>query len=348
MKNACPRCAATLEAADDIGAGVFACGCGAYFVTHDARLRLLAFLRVSPDVWLQVLQQGKRGPNCTCGAVMLTATLKGVTVDGCDKCGGLLLDPGELRALSGLTERKPPAVASAVDAMPARDNIGMFVPPRQALNAFVGSALAFHLLQAKGEVAGLLAVNQPFQWTVNNGMLTGSIGPDDNSTARQLLAMVTGNLVSSRFVLKDARDNPMLAFVRRTNALLSARIAVHYTDNDAAIGHITKGIAGISLDVTDADDNAVVGFEKHLGDLWGFTVVDPSGRKLGDVTRGFGNVEFDVGFIGGGLQRSVRRDDFELSFVRDVSDTLKALAIAATFLVAHTSSGPAGLTALFR
>lgn len=361
MSLRCPRCAAALSPADDLGVGVLACTCGAFFVTREARVKLLAWLRIGEDTWTLVLEQGKRGPGCACGATMQTASLKGVTVDGCASCGGLLLDPGELRSLTGLEEGaragggpdQGASPARAADAVPEPHGLGrVFVPSRQALATFAGSSLAYHLLQSKSEIGGGvlgLPVNQPFQWTVSSGMATATIGPDDDSVARQLLAFVTGNLVSSRFLLRDGRDDPMLALLRKTRALINAQLEVRWADDEQPLGEITRSVVGFALDIADARGAPVLRFEKHLGDLWGFSVVDPRNRKIGDVARGFSNVELDVSVLGGfGLERSVRRDDFTLTFHEDVPLHHKALAVAATFLVAHTSSGPGGIMALFK
>lgn len=356
----CPRCAALLGDATSVGPGVMTCTCGVFFVTNEARLKLLAWLQppIDESTWAMVLDHGRKGPTCACGAAMKTAKLKAIEVDGCASCGGLLLDPGELRKLTGLDEGAR-ATATATGSSSPSIGIGReFAPARQAVSSFVTSSRAFHLLQVKSQVGGAvvgLPVNQPFQWTMSNGMQTGTIEPDDESTARQLLAFVTRNLVSSRFVLRDGRDNPMLAMVRRTSGLVQAALDVHYADDDALVGTITKGVVGLSLDLEDARGAKVLRFEKRLGDVWGFTVANPAGVKVGDVTRGFGNVEMDMTLLGGfDMERSVRRDDFHLTFEPaaggvdvDVAPTAKALAVAATFLVAHTSFGPAGLTSLF-
>lgn len=353
----CPRCSSPLAPADDVGAGVLACSCGVFFVTSDARVKLFAWLRVAEETWSAVLAQGKRGPTCACGAPMQTASLKGVTVDGCGSCGGLLLDPGELRGLTGLHEpaapQQPEPVASAAGAAPLSSSQALgrvFLPSREALDVFVGASRSFHLLQVKSQVGGELLgmpVNQPFQWTVSNGTMTGTIRPDDDSTARQLLAFVTGNVVSSRFLLRDGRDNPLLVFVRKTK-LLNAVVDVLHADDERPLGRITRSVVGMALDIADARGEPALRFEKRLGDIWGFSVVDPHDRKIGDVTRGFANVEVDMTLLGGlDVERSVRRDDFELAFADDASLPRRALGVAATFLVAHTSSGPGGLTALF-
>lgn len=300
---------------------------------------------------------------------MQTANLKGVTIDGCPACGGLLLDSGELTALTGLEEKRPEgaqsspsssssssSVASAAASLPEQGgDLGrVYVPARQALAGFVENSRSFHLLQAKSEVGGAIlgvAVNQPFQWTIENGLTFASIGPDDESTGRQLLAFVTGNMVASRFLLSDGRDNPMLVLARKTVALVSARLDVLLAGDEKPIGSIKKSVVGFSLDINDARGDCVLRFEKHAsrGDVWGFTVVDKRGAVVGSVSRGFGNIEADVSILGGfGVERSVRRDDFSLDFEDvDVPAEHKGLALAALFLVAHTTNGPAGVTALF-
>lgn len=385
MSLRCPRCSSALSPADDVGAGVVSCTCGVFFVTSEARKKLFVWLKVAEQTWADVLAQGKRGPPCACGATMLTASLKGVAVDGCATCDGLLLDPGELKRLTGLAEpatapavstepaqqpsdvagtdsglelarpvrarRDAPAAATHDEPVPYGDLGRVYLPSRDALAAFVGGPRAFHLLQVKSDIGGGVLgvpVNQPFQWTVSTGLGTATIGPDDDSTARQLLAFVTGNLVSSRFVLRDPRDNPLLVFVRKTRALLNAVVEVQYADDERPLGTITRSVVGFALDLVDEGGRPALRFEKRLGDVWGFSVVAPGGRKIGDVTRGFGNVEMDMSLLGGfGLERSIRRDDFELTFDEDVPTATKALGVAATFLVAHTSSGPGGITSLF-
>ncbi len=326
-----------------------------FFVTGGARANLLVWLRVPDETWTMLLAEGRRGPTCCCGAVMQTAPLKGVSVDGCSSCGGLLLDPGELKRLTGLEERTPAATATTDNYVPVHggdlSELGrVYVPARQALEVFV-QPRSFHLLQVKSEVGGGILgvpVNQPFQWTLSNGRDNGLIGPDDESAARQLLAFVTGNLVSSRFCLRDGRENPMLVFVRRSRALVKAHVDVLVADDEAPLGEITKSVVGLALDISDARGRPALRFEKRLGDIWGFTVVDPGGRPIGDVARGFSTLEVDTSLLGGiDMGRSVRRDDFQLQLDDAVSPEHTALALAATFLVAHTSSGPAGITAFF-
>lgn len=356
MSLRCPRCSGPLAPATDVGDEVYGCGCGAFFIARAARLKLLAWLRVGDETWSHILEQGRRGPGCACGETMRTASLKGVTVDGCAACGGLLLDPGELRSLTGLEEPaaspaapEPAAPAPASDE-PRFEHGRVFTPARQALAAFAGPR-AFHLLQVKSHIGGGIVgapVNQPFQWTVSSGTTTGTITADDDSTARQLLAFVTGNMVSSRFMLRDGRDNPLLVFVRKTRAFVKAQAEVLWADDEKPLGEITKSAVGLAIDIADARGRPALRFEKRRGDIWGFSVVDPGGRKIGDVTRGFGHVELDASLLGGfGLERSVRRDDFDLTFDEDAPAEAKALALAATFLVAHTTSGPAGVMALF-
>ena len=125
-----------------------------------------------------------------------------------------------------------------------------------------------------------------------------------------------------------------------------------YRYDEKPLGVVTKSVVGLALDLDDARGKLVLRFEKRLGDIWGFTVVDPRGQKIGDVSRGFSNIEVDVSVLGGiGLDRSMQRDDFELTFdevsVDALSVEVKALVIAATFLVAQTSSAGSGAASLF-
>jgi Zn-finger nucleic acid-binding protein len=336
----CPRCNGALTARDDIGPGVLGSSCGAFFVTGDARKKLIAWLHVSEETWAFVLSQGKRGPKCDCGQAMATSTLKGVEIDGCASCGGLLLDHGELTKLTGLDEGPVPEVASAV--MPEREtSLGReFTPSRAALAGF-SSTRRFHLLQAKSSPApGVVApINEPFEWTVSNGLTTGSITAFDDSTARQLLAFVTGNLVSSRFVLRDGRDNPVLVFLRRTKALVYAEVEVRYADDDELIGTVTSSLARFSVDAKDARDRVLLHFDKGILRVLTF-VVKRGAEEIGTLARQLNNIEMDASLLGGyQIQRSLHREDYELNVVVDLTTTESALALGALFLIAQASHG---------
>lgn len=360
----CPRCEDSLVSADDIGEGVLSCACGVIFVTQVACQRLLHWLGIAEQTWQMLLQEGHRGPTCACGTWMQTTSMKGVTVDGCLLCGGLLLDPGELRRLTGLAENpRPrhevstepypspyPAASGVGDAIDVHDDgdgfsqdlgaLGrVYLPARDATLNFV-EGRAYQLLQVKSQFGGEwfgMPVNQPCQWTVANGRETGGIVSDNESLLGQLLAFSSKSWLTSRYLLSDGRQNPMLLLRRRTRALALSSLDVCFADDETLIGRVTRGVVGLSLEIQDAHGVALLHLKKRLGDIWGFTVLDTEGKKCGDISRGFANIEMDHSLLGGlSMDRSLRRDDFHLVIDDEVSSEHRVLLIASLFLVAIT------------
>lgn len=337
----CPRCGRGLADATAHAEGVRLCACGCFFVDDVARGRLFHFLRVAPAVWAELLAHAtRRGPTCACGAAMQTFALKGVVVDGCAACGGLLLDPSELTALTGVAEpaRAAPAAPAAPD--PRADvadvaALGMHAPAKDAAAAFFGASTGFKLLQATAETLLHGPRNRPRHWTVHSGMSVGTLSPDeDDGVMRQAIGFLTGNLLSSTFVLRDGRGAPMLRIKRQSKALVFTSLEVAYADDERPFATLAGGMTRI--DAKDPRGALLLSIVRRAALVPRATVQDESGRPCGEIERSFQHVEVDVSLLGGlELDRSLARDDWDLRVDDDMPVQWRALAVCGLFVLAH-------------
>jgi len=137
--SACPRCLSELRPLKErLGGGEECPSCGSVWL--DAGLLTNVVGRAALQRVVTAAARGKRRcrgcgealaytPNCptcgeepvacpACGRELLTVSLRGVEVDVCDACEGVLLDPGELGELRALEPDAPPVPAAPAPARP--------------------------------------------------------------------------------------------------------------------------------------------------------------------------------------------------------------------------------------
>lgn len=129
----CPRCQQTVSPAA-IAPGVQQCTCGAFICDANVRRGIVAKDGVGDVLWQQHLLAAPPSsvPCPSCTTPLRVVNYRGVEVDGCPSCGVLLLDPGELTALTGHTEPPPPLPPSSLSS-PALPLSPFLPPPVSAL-----------------------------------------------------------------------------------------------------------------------------------------------------------------------------------------------------------------------
>jgi hypothetical protein len=98
----CPRCAEPLVAGTGALGEAACAGCGVRFLDAPTveQVREL-FLKIEPSLFHEMARAGVPSAACPrCRTSLRVQRVRSVTVDLCIGCGGMLLDPGELLALS--------------------------------------------------------------------------------------------------------------------------------------------------------------------------------------------------------------------------------------------------------
>ena len=294
----CPRCSARVAAADEVGAGVGRCGgCGCYLCTGEARAHLTRWLGVDEGVWGELLRQGRRGPACTlCGGALRTFPLKAITVDGCDRCGALLLDPGELTRLTGLAEAPPPPTATASnDGAGAASSIDpsslgrVYAPADVVLGAFLGAVPWVELVQQRQVAESVLSLEFGNRYVVRTPQGSGSIVVEEGVGAA-LARMFLGGLLRSRYTLRDARDTPTLTLTRSFEKLVLSRmdVALWAGDDDGKpLGSVEKSfrVASAAYELKDARGRCFARLLRPAVSLWQFRLLDERGEVVGAIAK---------------------------------------------------------------
>jgi len=289
----CPRCDGLLEQSD-VGDGVLRCGgCGSFVCTPGARARLTRFLKVSDEIWSALRDGGGRGPRCAlCGDGMRTFNMKGVTVDGC-ACGALLLDPGELRRLTGRDEGEAPQPSSSSwsTPSPAPASLGrVHLAPAQALSQFLAPAPWVQLRQERPTLVGAaFSLDFGTRFAVATPAGSGILQRQEGGV--QLLArMFLGGLVKQRFTLRDTRDTPMLVLDRSFEKLVLSRLDVAYDDAGdpgERLGSVERSFA-VTETRYELKDNAGRLFARlvrPMTSLWQFRLETADGAASGAVAK---------------------------------------------------------------
>lgn len=296
----CPRCSGSVDRADDVGAGVGRCrGCGCYLCNGDARARLVRWLGIDERLWNELVLHGRRGPACTsCPAMLRTFQLKGVAVDGCESCGALLLDPGEMTKLTGLHEPKTTTAATmatargAVEPEPEPDLSALgrvYLDPATALSLFLGDASWVALVQQRQVAAALLSLELGNRYVVQTAAGSGRIVVDEGA-GRALLRMFMGGLLRSRYVLRDARDNPVLSLRRSFEKLVLSRMDVELWSGDdegRLLGSVERRFRVLSsaYALVDAHGRRFARLERPTLSLWQFRLLDERGDVVGAIAK---------------------------------------------------------------
>lgn len=291
----CPRCSAAVASAPDVGTGVGRCGgCGCWLCTGEARARLTGWLSVDARVWEELLRQGARGPACTlCGKMFRTVSLKGVVVDGCDSCGALLLDPGELSRLTGLEEAPPPATPNLVDDPPLHADgakLGkIYGDPSGLLANFLGEVRWLELVQERQYGEQMLSLEFGNRYTVRAPSGSGHIFAE-GGTAAALARMLLGGLLRSRYTMCDSRETPFLTLRRSFDRLVLSRMDVALssgTDDGRLLGSVERNLRLLtsSYDLVDARGRRFARLERPVLSLWQFRLLDERDRPVGAIAK---------------------------------------------------------------
>lgn len=298
----CPRCSAAVRAAHDVGAGVGRCdGCGCYLCTGDARSHLTRWLGVDEQVWDELVRQGRRGPGCTlCAGALRTFALKAITVDGCEHCGALLLDPGELTRLTGVAEAPPPSspappspvVAAGFSAEPIVDPSALgrvYASPDVALANFLATTPWVELVQQRQVAEELLSLEFGNRYVVRTPHGSGSIAVDEGMGAA-LARMFLGGLLRSRYTLRDPRDTPTLTLIRSFEKLVLSRLDValwNGDDDGKPLGSVERSfrLASSAYELKDARGRCFARLERPVLSLWQFRLLDERGEAVGAIAK---------------------------------------------------------------
>lgn len=298
----CPRCSAAVQAAPDVGAGVGRCGgCGCYLCTGAARSHLTRWLGVDENVWTELVGQGRRGPACTlCPGAFRTFALKAIVVDGCDRCGALLLDPGELTKLTGLAEAPPPSTSSpsssASSTIAAAEPIAdpsalgrVYASADVALANFFATTPWVELVQQRQVAEELLSLEFGNRYVVRTPHGSGSIAVDEGLGAA-LARMFLGGLLRSRYTLRDARDTPTLTLSRSFEKLVLSRMDValwNGDDDGRALGSVEKSFRVVSsaYELKDARGRCFARLERPVLSLWQFRLLNERDEVVGAIAK---------------------------------------------------------------
>jgi Zn-finger nucleic acid-binding protein len=275
-------------------------------------VHLARWLGIDDRVWSELVQHGRRGPACTlCTAVLRTFPLKGVTVDGCEGCGALLLDPGELKTLTGMHEPPPPPTSagsttatstgsttatstatSTATGGPAPDLSALgrvYLDPAAALSLFLGDVGWVSLVQQRQVAEALLSLEFSNRNVVQTAAGSGRIVVEEGAGAA-LLRMFTGGLLRSRYVLRDARDNPVLSLRRSFEKLVLSRLDVELwsgDDDGRQLGSVERSFRVLSsaYELVDAHGRRFARLERPTMSLWQFHLIDERGEVVGAIAK---------------------------------------------------------------
>ena len=299
--SSCPRCQQSLVASD-VGAGVVRCvGCGAFACTPVASSALRVFLGVDDAVYTELLATGGRGPPCPgCATTMRVARLKGVTVDGCPACGALLLDPGELRSLTGRDE--PPLSSSSSsspssldfdrrDHEPAEQLPGrQYAPPATALKQFLGTTPWVQICQVRPErMAMMLIAHTANQYVVRTPAGSGSLVRQEDAGA-MLARLFLATFTRQQFTLRDASDNPILLLERHFEKLITSRLDVFLDDAGdpgLRLGTVERNFALMETryELKDARGVVFARVIRPVTALWKFRVETAAGAPVAMLAK---------------------------------------------------------------
>ncbi len=320
----CPRCRSEV-AASDVGEGVFACSCGCFVVDGSARRRLTGWLRIDEGLYRQLLREGGKGPSCPfCNDRLRTFAIKGVTVDGCGACHGLLLDRGELKRLTGREEPAPPTPPAApapvvVGVVGAVDDVAgdapplegrVFIDPAIAAQNFLGTTPWAQLRQERQPGEALLGVELSNRYTLSTPVGAGHVRREHSGVAEQVVQLFTGGLLRSTYVIEDTRGNPCLTLSRSFRKLLFSQLEVRLFTNDSdgvVVGSVDAvfNMKGSTYELKEPSGRVFARLQRPLLSLWQFRLLGLDGEARGAIAKewsGFATEYFTDG------------DDFAIDF----------------------------------
>ncbi len=325
----CPRCHAALHPSE-AGDGVLRCaGCGAFVCEPHARQALCASLRVDDVVWAGLVAAGGNGPACPlCAAKMRTFSLKSTAVDGCEGCGALLLDPTELKRLTGKDEGAVAMPLSSASSSSSSSSSSASSAAEEAVRRFLIGVTSVDLVEKRPDALGFVfgAGGDRYAFTSPRG----SCVVDDLSDTGWFDALLLRGTLA-RWQVSDASGQPML-LLERSFSKLEARVDVFVQDgvrHRRPIGRV-QGNSDANMKAFDLlDENGqtfgIVGVTL-LNRNW--PVTDVTGKPLGHIKKVW---------MGLGLEIFSHTNDFRIELAAGLSIDHKAVVLAAALWIARNS-----------
>lgn len=290
----CARCQTPLSPSEH--AGLEWCpSCGGHLVTPHAVMTVASRANVPLSVLGELAASGKPSVGCpACGTVMKAFSMKGATVDGCQACGHLWLDAGELAGVTRGAMPEPPrpqGAPSAASGAPAGRPrpMELMTGPEAWLGAFVGETSVFRIRQKMERLEVWTGLQARNQYTLESQDGMGVAVEEGTGAAAFLARQFMRTMAALRVTLHDARHNPMVELKRPFTWvpwLGSVTSVAVYGAQELGAVRQEFSLLGGRYTLLDSRGRAWATVTRNkLGMGWTFVLADPSGRPLGRIEK---------------------------------------------------------------